>query len=90
MSNESVGCLTCGNKHLKTTCVDTYLAEVHKGCCWGGADILLILISFCVNENGVKAMKGPLGRLDRRDDIIHRFDTALFVYGCFTAANMNG
>lgn len=87
MSNESVGCLTCGNKHLKTTCVDT---EVHKGCCWGGADILLILISFCVHENGVKAMKGPLGRLDRRDNIIHRFNTALFVYGCFTAANTNG
>lgn len=39
MSNESVGCLTCGNIHLETTCVNTYLTEVHKGCCWGGADL---------------------------------------------------
>lgn len=101
MSNESVGCLTCGSKHLKTTCVDTYLAEVHKGCCWGGADILPILISFCVNENGVKAMKRPAGPFrwagSYNPSLQHSFICLRLLYGrkyeqlmCFTAAARGG
>lgn len=31
MRKESVGCSTRGNKHLETTCVNTYLTEVDKG-----------------------------------------------------------
>lgn len=36
MRNESVGRSTRGNKHLETTCVNTYLTEVDKGRRRGG------------------------------------------------------
>lgn len=74
MRNESVGCSTRGNKHLETTCVNTYLTEVDKGCRRGrgGVDLIntskvlckslnnfLTSIIFCANEIHVKTMKSP-------------------------------
>lgn len=95
MRNESVGCSTRGNKHLETTCVNTYLTEVDKGRRRGGVvdlintskvlckslNTFLTSIIFCANEIHVKTMKSQF-RSGRYNIALpeHRFSCLRLLY----------